>query len=852
MFKRFAFELFILLLIEFLTLAFGIRTIEGAWTGTVYIRDDGTIDPQNAPIITHDKITYILLDNIVSYEKGIVVERNNIILDGNYFTVQGILTLYSSGVLLSNSQNVTVKNMNVQKFYYGILLNNTSNSKVLGNTVINNSIGIYLLLSSRNIISKNIITANEGDGIYVESSSDNFINQNCITDNNGSGIHLWENSMYNAISENDVMLNNGNGIDIGHSGIYALTYNNVTRNNVAENNGSGVVLYHSSGNVISGNNITANQRDGVYTDWATANKIYGNNVTENKGHGMHIWWGSSETVIFRNNVMANGGHGIFLEAFPSNNIVTENNVTLNKGHGVFLGGFGGGGSNNVVTMNNIKDNNGNGIALESSSYNVISRNNIETNRMYGICITSSTPNTVYHNNFINNIAWSDSINSWDDGYPSGGNYWSDYEGIDLYKGPYQNQDGSDGIGDTFYYINEQYIDRYPFMAPFNTFEAGTQNATTFYVDIVSNSTISDFHFAYGSIRFNVTGPDGSLGFCRVTVPKELLNPKMGWKVTVENQEINYTLISNQENTYLYFIYRHSTKTVFIQALISYELTITTTEGGTTIPAPGTYTYVSGATVSVTAIPNAGFSFKYWLLDSVKRTENPTTVIMDSNHTLHAVFTQITYQLSITSTTGGTTNPAPGIYTYVNGTHVVITAVPNNGFSFDYWLLDGVKTTQNPITIITNANHTLEAYFIDNIPPEISEPWQDPPANNVQPLQNVTVWVNVTDYGTGIKNVTLWYSINNGTTWTIINMTELPIPSGMWITYKATIRGYENCTWITYKIVAYDNAGNNATKDNNGYDYQYHVIPEFPSMPILILLMLTTLITTALWKTKRKR
>jgi hypothetical protein len=225
--------------------------------------------------------------------------------------------------------------------------------------------------------------------------------------------------------------------------------------------------------------------------------------------------------------------------------------------------------------------------------------------------------------------------------------------------------------------------------------------------------------------------------------------------------------------------------------------------------------------------------------------------MDSNHTLHAVFTQITYQLSITSTTGGTTNPAPGIYTYVNGTHVVITAVPNNGFSFDYWLLDGVKTTQNPITIIMNANHTLEAHFIDNIPPEISEPWQDPPANNVQPLQNVTVWVNVTDYGTGIKNVTLWYSINNGTTWTIINMTELPIPSGMWITYKATIRGYENCTWITYKIVAYDNAGNNATKDNNGYGYQYHVIPEFGSTTILSLFMLTTLIATVLLKKKIK-
>jgi len=281
------------------------------------------------------------------------------------------------------------------------------------------------------------------------------------------------------------------------------------------------------------------------------------------------------------------------------------------------------------------------------------------------------------------------------------------------------------------------------------------------------------------------------------------------------------------------------------------ITISTTDGGTTDPQPGAYTFLYGSRVNVTAFPKAGYSFSYWLLDGNIRTENPISVLMDSNHTLHAVFTQITYQLSITSTTGGTTNPAPGIYTYVNGTHVVITAVPNNGFSFDYWLLDGVKTTQNPITIIMNANHTLEAHFIDNIPPEISEPWQDPPANNVQLLQNVTVWVNVTDYGTGIKNVTLWYSINNGTTWTIINMTELPIPSGMWITYKATIRGYEKCTWITYKIVAYDNAGNNATKDNNGYGYKYHVIPEYPLTMMLTMLILTTSIATILLKKKGK-
>jgi hypothetical protein len=54
---------------------------------------------------------------------------------------------------------------------------------------------------------------------------------------------------------------------------------------------------------------------------------------------------------------------------------------------------------------------------------------------------------------------------WDDGYPSGGNYWSDYRGVDLYSGPYQNETGSDGIGDTPYVIDENNVDHYPLMNP---------------------------------------------------------------------------------------------------------------------------------------------------------------------------------------------------------------------------------------------------------------------------------------------------------------------------------------------------------------------------------------------------
>jgi len=59
-------------------------------------------------------------------------------------------------------------------------------------------------------------------------------------------------------------------------------------------------------------------------------------------------------------------------------------------------------------------------------------------------------------------------NSWDHGYPDGGNYWSDYRGVDVFSGPSQHVTGSDGIGDTPYfkvpYPPSQFQDRYPLMA----------------------------------------------------------------------------------------------------------------------------------------------------------------------------------------------------------------------------------------------------------------------------------------------------------------------------------------------------------------------------------------------------
>ncbi|MEM3550917.1 MAG: Ser-Thr-rich GPI-anchored membrane family protein [Candidatus Bathyarchaeia archaeon] len=109
-------------------------------------------------------------------------------------------------------------------------------------------------------------------------------------------------------------------------------------------------------------------------------------------------------------------------------------------------------------------------------------------------------------------------------------------------------------------------------------------------------------------------------------------------------------------------------------------------------------------------------------------------------------------------------------------------------------------------------------ILDITPPEIGDPVQNP-TNNIQPTTRVTITVNVTDRESGVSQVILQYTKDNGITWQNLYM-QLNTTTNL---YTAEMPRQQTGTIVQYKIIAYDNAGNSALKDGNG-SYGYIVVP----------------------------
>ena len=124
--------------------------------------------------------------------------------------------------------------------------------------------------------------------------------------------------------------------------------------------------------------------------------------------------------------------------------------------------------------------------------------------------------------------------------------------------------------------------------------------------------------------------------------------------------------------------------------------------------PDKSTYYYGEEVTLTAIPDTGYSFVSWSGD-VFGSENPVGISMDSDKNITATFSLKGYALT-TSAQNGVITKNPNRVTYQYGQQVIVTAQPNDGYLFQSWGGD-LSGSKNPTTITIDSDKSVTAFFI---------------------------------------------------------------------------------------------------------------------------------------------
>lgn len=523
-------------------------TLEGGGSGTgVLVREpyfDGYMDLvtiRNMTIRTFNTGIYLK-----TCQRGVISE-NNITITIDYciqldecltttISENSITVNHRTSIYLHKSSWNNISENRIDSSHnglYGIDVEHSNRNRITGNIVTNNEWGISVTYGDYNVLSGNTIT-NNTSGIRLFDASNNTVSGNTVKYNVwGIGASVYSHD--NVFSGNTVTNNLWSSITIGGGG--HLSSNNIVSNNIVANtyDGDGIWLMEDSdSNTVSGNTVTNNNGHGIFVgQYSPNNTVSGNTVTNNNDNGIRVQYSPNNTIC--GNIVTNntGRYAIFIWN-SSNSIVSENTV-MNNDYGICFSDS----SNNIVSGNTATHNNV-GIGFWNSTNNdVTAGNNVAYNNMGILFRENSSESYIYHNNFVDNWVQSEQngLNSWDNGPLDGGNYWSDYEGIDT---------DSDGIGDT---ETPHHKDRYPFIIPLGPIPV--YHEETRYDCTINGSCMTVSRFSMDedkTLSFNIAGE----GYINLTIPRKLLDGQ--FKVVIDNDPHPSILWWNDTYTSICFTY----------------------------------------------------------------------------------------------------------------------------------------------------------------------------------------------------------------------------------------------------------------------------------------------------------
>ncbi|HNT88934.1 MAG TPA: hypothetical protein PKL84_13810, partial [Candidatus Hydrogenedentes bacterium] len=241
--------------------------------------------------------------------------------------------------------------------------------------------------------------------------------------------------------------------------------------------------------------------------------------------------------------------------------------------------------------------------------------------------------------------------------------------------------------------------------------AGSNNPESLLMD--SDKAVTAV-FATTAVSFNLTtfvqgngsvDPPGSTSHAPGAEVVLTATPDEGWEFIEWLGDV-----TGSENPATVTMYYDMTVTAVFQELgMQYTLT-TTAVGGGDIDPPGETYHDPGSTVILTATPHVGWEFVEWQ-GAVTGSENPTSLLMDGNKIVAALFSELpTRTVTMTIVGSGTTTPPIGTTTHPGGAEITVSATPAAGWFFDHWEGD-LTGSENPTTIVLDVDKAITAVFV---------------------------------------------------------------------------------------------------------------------------------------------
>ncbi|UCE38016.1 MAG: Ig-like domain-containing protein [Thermoplasmata archaeon] len=369
-------------------------------------------------------------------------------------------------------ENTTIS----QNLRYGIYSTYSSNTQIKNSNIGQNGFsGIYFYGSSNADIINCAINSNSFQGISISNSSEINIFDSDSFSNELNGIHILQSS-YVTIINSDIYQNSNLGVTMrfskniifenceifsnGEDGMYMLdcTFGGI-KNCIFYDNENGIYMSNSSSITVENSQIYTNDQTGLTLLDSSYCTLENLDIYSTGDYGIYISWDDeskigSSFIIVRDANISNNLYGIAVRF--SHNTTVENSHIFSNDIAISAQQC----EDINVISNNISTNKFYGISYVGTKNGVISENELYNN-YYGIFLLGPSYDNLIHHNTVKGHTYysysSNSQNQWDDG--AEGNYWGDYDGIDL---------DANGIGDEPYPIQINGVDRYPLVDFNNT------------------------------------------------------------------------------------------------------------------------------------------------------------------------------------------------------------------------------------------------------------------------------------------------------------------------------------------------------------------------------------------------